>query len=81
MNGEHVGTWSWTANVQEFSYEPSWLQSEAARPISLSMPLRPAAQSYKGVQVEAFFEGLLPDNRLIRERLQRRFTNANDPRV
>lgn len=73
MNGERVG--SWHAGSQEghrFVYDDSWLQSEHARPISLSMPLRSSREPYrKGV--EAFFENLLPDNRSIRERIQRRF--------
>src|SRR5690349_20549996 len=72
MNGEHVGRWALAAGVQEFSYEESWFASPRRRPISLSMPLQPG-QTYKGTQVETFFENLLPDNRQIRERLQRRF--------
>lgn len=73
MNGDLVGRWAFASAAQEFTYEESWLASATARPISLSMPLRPAAQAYKGARVEAFFENLLPDNRLIRERLQRLF--------
>lgn len=73
MNGEHVGRWAFASGAQEFSYEESWIASPTARPVSLSMPLRPAEHAYKGTEVETFFENLLPDNRLIRERLQRRF--------
>jgi len=74
MNGEKVGLWSFSARgSQEFSYEPSWLNSAATRPISLSMPLRPPGEPYRGERVEAFFDNLLPDNRRIRERLQQRF--------
>jgi serine/threonine-protein kinase HipA len=72
MNGEHVGRWAFSAATHEFSYEESWFASSGRRPISLSMPLHPG-QTYKGAQVETFFENLLPDNRQIRERLQRRF--------
>ena len=42
------------------------------RPISLSLPLRPAAHPYRKA-VEQFFDNLLPDSRSIRERIQRRF--------
>lgn len=74
MNGESVGLWSFTSHgTQEFSYDPSWNESPSARPISLSMPLRPASEPYRGRSVEAFFDNLLPDNQRIRERLQRRF--------
>lgn len=73
MNGEHVGEWRVPANgVQEFVYTESWLASPSVRPISLSMPLRPSRQPYRA-GVEAFFANLLPDNRQILERIQRRF--------
>lgn len=73
MNGERVGDWRRpTTGGQEFLYAESWLSSPAARPISLSMPLRPSREPYRA-GVEAFFDNLLPDNRQIRERIQRRF--------
>ncbi|HZP66984.1 MAG TPA: type II toxin-antitoxin system HipA family toxin [Rudaea sp.] len=72
MNGEHVGTWTTHLGKQdEFGYETTWLASETARPISLSLPLRPTP--FKGEVVAAYFDNLLPDSRRIRERLQRRF--------
>jgi serine/threonine-protein kinase HipA len=73
MNGEKVGVWrQMPGQGQEFLYAESWLSSPAARPISLSLPLRPSQEPYRA-GVEAFFENLLPDNRQIRERIQRRF--------
>ena len=73
MNGERVGDWRRpTAGGQEFLYADSWLSSAAARPISLSLPLRPSREPYRS-GVETFFDNLLPDNRHIRERIQRRF--------
>src|SRR5256885_2343156 len=72
MNGERVGDWRSAAGRQEFLYAESWLSSPAARPISLSLPLRPSREPYR-LGVEAFFDNLLPDNRQIRERIQRRF--------
>src|SRR5277367_5069205 len=79
MNGERVGEWRLpTGGGQELIYAESWLSSKASRPISLSFPLRPSQEPYRA-GVEAFFENLLPDNRRIRERIQRRFrTNSED---
>src|SRR5579862_4736420 len=73
MNGEAVGMWLRpTRGPQEFLYHESWLNSPSARPISLSLPLRPS-NPYRGNAVESFFDNLLPDNREIRVRIQRRF--------
>lgn len=72
MNGERVGEWHQRAGGHEFRYDKSWFDSAAARPISLSLPLRPSREPYR-LGVEAFFDNLLPDSRQIRERLQRRF--------
>jgi serine/threonine-protein kinase HipA len=77
MNGERVGDWRRPAGGgQDFLYAESWLSSPAARPISLSLPLRPSREPYR-IGVEAFFDNLLPDNRQIRERIQRRFHTAS----
>lgn len=82
MNGIAVGTWEIdSAGRHHLVYDQDWLESEHGRPVSLSMPLRPAA-AYSGDVVRNFFENLLPDNRAIRERLQTRFrarsTSAQD---
>jgi len=77
MNGERVGEWRRASGgTQEFLYAESWLASAAARPISLSLPLRPSREPYRE-RVEPFFDNLLPDNRQIRERIQRRFQTAS----
>lgn len=77
MNGESVGEWRRPARGgQEFAYAESWLASPAARPVSLSLPLRPHTQPYRKGVVE-FFDNLLPDNRAIRERIQRRFGTSS----
>lgn len=77
MNGERVGLWRLpAAGRPEFLYAESWLESAARRPLSLSLPLRPSREPYRD-HVEAFFDNLLPDNRQIRERLQRRFRTAS----
>jgi HipA N-terminal domain len=49
MNGEQVGNWNIDAQGQhEFCYEQAWIDAEDARPISLSMPLRPQEAPYRG---------------------------------
>lgn len=74
MNGERVGAWTLQANgAEEFAYADEWLESGAARPISLSLPLAPPGTTYRGDVVAAFFDNLLPDSRAIRERIQTRF--------
>lgn len=76
MNGVHVGMLTWESVARlVFKYNQSWLMSEGARPVSLSMPL--TELPYKGQLVENFFDNLLPDNELIRERIQRRFHTAS----
>lgn len=73
MNGERVGDWHLArGHGHEFVYAESWVGATNTRPISLSLPLRVSQEPYrKGVQ--EFFDNLLPDNRQIRERIQRRF--------
>ncbi len=76
MNGERVGLWRTpTQGRHEFVYSDTWLSSPVARPLSLSLPLRPSNEPYRH-GVESFFENLLPDNRAIRERIQRRFRTS-----
>lgn len=78
MNGEQVGQWTIAASGRhEFRYVASWLNSPAVRPLSLSMPLRPAETPYRDSRVEAFFDNLLPDSHDIRRRLQARFGTAS----
>lgn len=82
MNGLAVGTWEVdSAGRHHLRYDENWLESPQGRPVSLSMPLKPGA-AYSGEVVRNFFENLLPDSRLIRERLQARFgtrsTRAQD---
>jgi serine/threonine-protein kinase HipA len=73
MNGEKVGRWTVRPSGEnEFGYDQEWLDSDSVRPISLSLPLRPASQPYRGAVVEAFFDNLLPDARSVREHMRRR---------
>ena len=78
MNGERVGRWTVRpTGVHEFAYDAAWLASPAVRPISLSLPLRPAAEAYRGERVEAFFDNLLPEAKRMRERMKRQFKAAS----
>ena len=78
MNAERIGTWTLGSNNSHaFAYEESWLVSPASRPLSLSMPLQPAAIPYRDDVVESFFDNLLPDSREIRRRIQARFHTAS----
>lgn len=72
MNGILVGTLAResTSNLT-FKYHDDWLNAKISRPISLSMPLTEIP--YKGIVVENYFDNLLPDNELIRRRIQTRF--------
>lgn len=77
MNGEHAGLWRVTAQGEhELHYDPAWIDSPLGRPVSLSMPLRPPSAPYKGAVVRNYFENLLPENRVIRQRIARRFKAA-----
>jgi serine/threonine-protein kinase HipA len=51
----------------EFQYDAGWLDWEHALPISLSLPLREDA--YRGGEVGAVFDNLLPDSDALRRRV------------
>ncbi len=77
MNGIRVGTFSREfSGALVFTYDQDWLNAENTRPISLSMPLTEIP--YKGAIVENYFDNLLPDNNLIRRRIQTRFNINSD---
>lgn len=72
MNGELVGRWTVDRNSHSFTYDPSWLESERRRSISLSLPIG-SSLAIKGDVVKNYFDNLLPDNDRIRQRLSKRF--------
>jgi len=57
----------------KFQYSDEWIQSGVGRVLSLSLPFLPGNPPHEGAVVEHFFENLLPENKDIRERLQRKF--------
>lgn len=74
MNGERVATWTVKADgTDQLHYADEWLNSRFARPLSLSMPLRPSPEPYRGALVRNFFDNLLPDTEELRGRIQSRF--------
>lgn len=69
MNGNLVARLqSGPGGELRLTYEPTWLESDHATPISLMLPLSPAP--YKGDVVANYFDNLLPDNENIRKRMQ-----------
>jgi serine/threonine-protein kinase HipA len=77
MNGEHVGVWERAAGEHRFRYDEAWLQSAAARVLSLSMPFTPGNAPHRGAVVQNYFDNLLPDNDSIRQRLRDKFAAAS----
>lgn len=73
MNGTLVGVWERTPQGERLTYYEEWLNSEYARPISLSMPFTPNNEPYRGAVVTAYFDNLLPDSQGIRQRLAAKF--------
>jgi serine/threonine-protein kinase HipA len=74
MNGELVGVWyASRAGTPVFRYDDEWPNSPRARPLSLSLPFLPGNEPHRGELVAAWFDNLLPDSTVIRERLRSRF--------
>ena len=72
LNGLLVGELKKVRNGGlHFDYDGSWLNTPGARPVSLSLPL--STQRYTGDVVYNFFDNLLPDNPVIRNKIQARF--------
>jgi serine/threonine-protein kinase HipA len=81
-NGERVATWTAASRrPMELQYDAAWLDSTAARPLSLSLPLPMVGnEPLRGEMVRHFFENLLPDSGAIRRRLAQRYTaGSEDP--
>jgi len=79
MNQSYVGELIQQPNgAHQLSYDPSWLQDKKSRPLSLSLPLQKGKISSE--KVFNFFDNLLPDSPLIRQRIMQRFTaRSNRP--
>ncbi len=89
MNNQRVGELTKLANgAHTFKYAPEWLASRYARPLSLSLPLqrgnitsaRPLSLSLPlqrgNITSDAvfnFFDNLLPDSPIVRDRIVKRY--------
>jgi len=80
MNDELVGTWRVARTGRHsFIYNDAWLGMTRSRPLSLSLPMT-ANNLLEGPMVSNYFDNLLPDNNLIRQRIKDRFnTKSTDP--
>ena len=58
------------SGATSFRYAPDWLSFEKAFPISLSMPL--TDRVWSGGNASSYFDGLLPDDRTVREKIAAR---------
>lgn len=58
------------SGATSFRYDPDWLSSEKAFPISLSMPL--SDRIWSGASTTSYFDGLLPDDRTVRDKIAAR---------
>lgn len=78
MNGCFVGTWRNEPHVGEvLQYDANWVTSKQGRPLSLSLPFTPGNEPHRHDAVRTYFENLLPDSKIIRERVARRFQTNN----
>ena len=72
MNGERVGTLTRKTNgAHTFQYDDTWLNNRLARPLSLSLPLQKSVIS--SAAVINYFDNLLPDSALVRDRIVKRY--------
>lgn len=68
VGSSRVGQYSRAPNgATAFRYDPDWLASDRAFPISLSMPL--SDRIWSGEGAASYFDGLLPDDRRVREKI------------
>jgi serine/threonine-protein kinase HipA len=72
MNGELLGHWTLERGSSTLTYERSWIKSDKARSLSLSLPIT-ASREIRGQVVTNYFDNLLPDHDRVRQRLARRF--------
>ncbi len=74
MNGMRVGQWSrHRAGMTMFQYDAEWVTSAAGRVLSLSLPFTPGNAPHRGEVVTDYFDNLLPDSGVLRERIRMRF--------
>ena len=78
LEGQVAGVLQGDGTRASFTYDPKWLESPGAYPLSQSMPTTPTL--YTGRRVLNFLWGLLPDNARILDAWARRFqVSARNP--
>ena len=71
LGSSKVGVYSRAPNgATSFRYADEWLSLERAFPISLSLPL--SDRIWSGERSSSYFDGLLPDDRTVREKIAAR---------
>jgi len=71
LGSSKVGEYSRVpSGATAFRYAQAWLSSDRAFPISLSMPL--SDRIWSGEGATSYFDGLLPDDRTVREKIATR---------
>jgi serine/threonine-protein kinase HipA len=71
VGASRVGLYARASNgALSFRYDPQWLASTRAFPVSLSMPL--SDRTWSGDQVHSYFDGLLPDDQAIKDKIAAR---------
>ncbi|EKI8154290.1 HipA N-terminal domain-containing protein [Escherichia coli] len=72
MNNQRVGELTKLANgAHTFKYAPEWLANRYAKPLSLSLPLQRG--NITSDAVFNFFDNLLPDSPIVRDRIVKRY--------
>ncbi|MFK8258984.1 type II toxin-antitoxin system HipA family toxin [Erwinia sp. AnSW2-5] len=72
MNSVLVGELTKLTNgAHTFKYDASWIQNSHARPLSLSLPLQ--IRAITSDAVFNYFDNLLPDNPVVRDRIVKRY--------
>jgi len=81
INGTHAADWSVTQSKgDELQYTGSWLNSKVGRPLSISLPFNLDNAPVRGERVRYYFDNLLPDSEVIRQRIQLRYrSRTQDP--
>lgn len=71
VGSSRVGRYARAADGStSFRYDPAWLGSDRAFPVSLSLPL--SDRVWSGAGVNSVFDGLLPDDQAVRDKIAAR---------
>jgi serine/threonine-protein kinase HipA len=81
INGIHAADWNVTQSKgDELQYTGDWVSSKAGRPLSISLPFNLDNAPVRGERVRYYFDNLLPDSAVIRQRIQLRYrSRTQDP--